>query len=169
MGAKSSLDFGNLFELFRRELGAKRIDCLEQGLRALGPGDGVIGKTLGKREWLLFAFARLGKLRPLHHDEQGVGEVAPGVELICSNADCGLHGAQFHRKAPWTVPPMPARSVAVTGVMRLASCIFPVPPMPARPGAVTRVMRLASWIFPVVLWSRPARGCAPGRGQKDQG
>ncbi len=103
MPTESRLELGDLGELVGGELAAQGIDRFQEIFCALGASDGVVGETLGERERLRLLVGALRRSRrrrgTLHGCEQGVGEIAPGVELVGADADLGLNRAQH----PWEV------------------------------------------------------------------
>ena len=61
--AEPRFDRGNLVELLRRELGAERVDRLQQSFGALAAGNGVVGEPLGEGERLRLGVAALERRR----------------------------------------------------------------------------------------------------------
>jgi hypothetical protein len=171
MPTEFRLELGDLGELVRGELAAQGIDRFQQILRALGMGNGVVGETLGKCKGLRLVVGALrgsGRRRgTLRGCEQGVGEIAPGVELIGADADLGLYRAQLLCQAVRTV--MPALAImleALTIALGVASPHHAVMPVPWR--RVTVAAGAIAGARPGGLHRSIAAAIAPCRGEQRQ-
>ena len=106
-GAEPRLDLLDLLQLLGGERGTQLGDRLFQLLGALGALDGPVGEALGEGEGLGIVAGRghhAGAHRPLHGGLERVGEVAPGIELICADPDLRLHDGELLGETIGAVP-----------------------------------------------------------------
>ncbi len=113
-----------------RELAAQRVDRLLEILAGLAAGNGVVGQILGKRERLFVGWRCAGMLGPLGYGDQGIGEIAPAIELFGANAELGLDDAQAPGDVVGSATPMRAMHGAM--VFTVAAFHLAVLPGPRR-------------------------------------
>jgi hypothetical protein len=119
-GRDAGLEKRDPLQLLRRQLGAEIVDCLLQCLATASTRDSIGGDTLGQLEWRAGAlgFVRglagavgLGGVWRFQHRDHCIGEVAPGVELGCADADLDLEAREL-------LGDVRARPLMRTGPMR---------------------------------------------------
>src|SRR5689334_3949104 len=172
VSAEPRLQLRDLVELLRRQLCLERIDRFQQRLGALAAGDRVVGETFDESKglWLSIAASRLPRRSwALHHALKGVGEVAPGVELIGADADLGLHRVQpLGDHVGVTPPPMMMHAAWAEAAGRVAAPHAAMASRALHPGieAVAVLGSIAAGYRPGRFRQLGAARLAPGSGEQ---
>jgi hypothetical protein len=117
VGPKLRFKLCDFVELLSGEGATQCRNCFFEVFCTLSTRNGVVCEALSTRKGLspLLGGWSFRARRAFPHGEKGVGEIAPGVELVRANTYGRLHCTELHRKKMWTVAAMFMVSVSMSG------------------------------------------------------